>query len=1072
MKIVGIGASAGGLKAMSSLLAKLPNDSGACFVFLQHLSPDSKTITGELLAKHTDMPVKVVYEDQPVMANHVYVMAENKNLQFSHDMLITKDRVPSERINLPIDQFFHSLAEQVEAEAIGVLLSGTGTDGTRGLRVIKEKGGIVLVQSPETAQFDGMPKAAINLKIADSIAPPDKLSGIIMDLLTGEAGAVQLEQPNEKEASTHFNRIITLISSKTGIDFSYYRLPTLARRINNRLLLNKCKGLPEYLALLKASPDELRILSQDVLIGVTRFFRDPEAFEELRSNILPDIFSREHLPNKPYRFWIPACSTGEEAYSIAMLIDQYIQDENLEVDYKIFASDVDEEAIRFAIKGLYSSSMVTDTPKDLIANYFIQEGGHFRVRASLRKRMLFAVQNLLGDPPFIDMDLISCRNFLIYLKPEAQQKVLSTLHFALREEGRLFLGPSESLGALRYAFKQITRRWNFFEKHPDARLRYSRSNFSTNQSSLGIRAVPKKTSASMNYEDHETDPFTQYLVERYAPISLFVNSNLDLLYINGDAESLLKIPRALARLNLHKMMGQNELSKIQTGVEQVLEKRKPQTYTDIKLSKGDKNFNARLRFDLPNIPDFQEPEEEVILIEIHLSRKKANDVDSLSESDFKSAKSASLQRELSEEKRRSQELVDKLESANEELQTSNRELMASNEELQSTNQELQSVNEELYTVNRELQLKNEELSLAHNDINNLLKSTEIGTIFLDKDLHIRKFTPAVRRQFNLLEADIGRAITSFSSTFEELDIKKECEKVFDTLKTFEREVIDNKGDHYLIRILPYRTEEDRIEGLVITFIDIGDMVSTQERMDQLAKKYKAIFNFSYSVIAVIDAMGEVESMNRPLGPYHPDDIVGKVIFDVLPEHLSNELRVALKASTKAQTPQRLNIQIAPDEWFAISLIPNPYQPGNGEGNEIPVIMMAEEATEGKERTNQLEQSLEKYKAFMDNAAQQIALVDEEGAIQYINQAQGTGKSKAELKGTSILEYAPSEQKKTLEEAIKNIFQGTLTERLLYTFDDEAGQPVEAGLIATPVIIGGKVEYVAIVWNKQIKEQDE
>lgn len=829
MKIVGIGASAGGLKAMNSLLEHLPKDSGACFVFLQHLSPDSKTIIGELLAKHTDMPVELVYESQPVRTNHLYVMPENRNLLFSHGMLIAKERDPSSPLNLPIDAFFHSLGQHQGDDAIGVLLSGTGTDGTRGLRTIKEHGGIVLVQSLASAEFDGMPKAAIDLKIADEIAAPKGLGAIILDLLMGLNRGNPIKVPEEPEDKSSFDRVVKLMSTKTGIDFKGYRSPTLLRRISNRMLIKNKPDLPAYLKQLKEEPAEIQVLFHDLLIGVTRFFRDPEAFEEIRSSILPKIFERDRPADETYRFWVPACSTGEEAYSLAMLIDQYIRENGLQVEYKIFASDIDEGAIQFAIRGVYSASMIADTPRDLMTHYFIREKDEYKVSAQLRKRILFAVQNLLGDPPFIDMDLISCRNLLIYLKPQTQHKVLSTLHFALREEGKLFLGPSESLGALKYAFTQISRRWNMFEKHADARLHYDRSEFDINRNHLQIKSSAQQKKPKMDYDKYDTDPFTRYLVERYAPISLFVNRDLDILYINGDADRLLNIPRALAQLNLSKMLHPAELSKFQTGIEQVLEKRTPQSYSNITLSKGEKYFNARLRFDLPKLNQGEEEEEDIILIEIHLSGKDKEDTAPINESDFKKAKEASLQRELQEAKRHSRELVDELESTNEELQTSNRELMASNEELQSTNEELQSVNEELYTVNSELQLKNEELTTAHNDINNLLKSTEIGTVFLDKKLRIRKFTPAVKRQFNLLESDIGRTITSFSSTFKELDIKKECEKVFDTLDSFEREVVDDSGDHYLMRILPYRTEEDNIDGLVVTFIDINDLAVTQKR---------------------------------------------------------------------------------------------------------------------------------------------------------------------------------------------------------------------------------------------------
>ncbi len=1061
---------------MRTFLAYLPKNTGASFVLVQHLSPDSKSIMGELLSRETDMPVRVVYEDTPVQANHIYVMSESKDLIFSNGMLITQDRNGSNHLHLPIDQFFNSLASNLGPKAMGIILSGTGTDGTRGVRAIKEQGGIVLVQDQKSATFNGMPQSAISLNIADAVLPPDKLAESVVNLLNGRAateGHQTLVDPQEQRSE--IQDVITYLTEQSGVNFHGYRKPTLIRRMENRMLLQNCNTVKDYLQLLETNPAEVQALFHNVLIGVTRFFRDAPAFEDLRNNILPKIFAGPRHDDEPYRFWIPACSTGEEAYSIAMIVDEYVRKNDLDADYKIFASDVDEDAIKFAIKGRYTASMVADTPKNLMVQYFDTEGAEYVVKPYLRKKVLFAVQDLIGDPPFINMDLISCRNLLIYLEPETQQTILSTLHFALRDNGVLMLGPSESLGALKYAYRQLTRQWNIFEKESNSHI-YSGSNFNVRKSKSTFKV--KSSSQNVNsvpYDETGSDPFTLYLVERFAPISLFVNEELDLLYINGDADRLLNMPKALARLNLRKMLGQEEFIAMKTGVKKVLETEEPVVYRNVLLRKdAERQYNARLRFSIPDLfhrgDEFQD--QRFILIEIHLrddrgDGKQEEDTET-TDSDYKQEKEATLQKELRDAKRRSKDLVNELESTNEELQTSNRELMASNEELQSTNEELQSVNEELYTVNSELQLKNEELTTAHNDINNLLKSTEIGTIFLDKSLRIRKFTPAVRRQFELLNSDMGRTITSFSSTFQKLDIEQECQKVFDTLEGFEKEVIDKNEDHYLMRILPYRTEKDNIDGIVLTFININELVLTRRRMEKLAKKYKAIFNYSYSIIAVLDQEGKVESMNRPLGPYEPKSIIGSTLFEKMPEHINYELRAAFKKALEEETPSKIRLQLGQNNWFDISFIPNPY-PENQEENSS-IILMGEEVSEHQRRVTSLERSVEEYKGYMDNAPQQIALVNKEGVFHYVNYTHFTGLDREAIVGKKIFEFLQEQDRETMKKVLRGIFEES---KPLVQYEagikGKDGQVIPSKLLGTPVIIDGKVEFAAIV--QEIKEQN-
>lgn len=938
MKVIGIGASAGGLEAIIKLLSNLSDNSGAAYVFLQHLSPKTKSMIGELLEKYTNMPIQMVYEDQPVEANHIYIMAENKNIIFSSKGLQTKDRPTEPEINLPIDQFFHTLGESLGKDAVGVLLSGTGTDGTRGLRTIKEKGGFVLVQSPGTAKFDGMPRAAIDLKIADQVNAPEDLAKDIEYILTNrdfKKNQVGILEKSQDETS--FDKILKLVSDRTEVDFSGYRRPTLNRRLENRMLLRKCTDLDAYLKVIKEDHAEVAALFNNFLIGVTNFFRDPEAFEALRKDVLPEIFAKPKEDDAPYRFWVTACSTGEEAYSLAMLIDDYLEETNQQhIAYKVFASDVDEYAVKFAVGGTYSINMGTEIPKEYRTKYFTREGDHIIVKPLFRKRVMFAVQNLISDPPFINMDLISCRNFLIYLKPQLQKKVLTTLHFALKQGSFLFLGPSESLGDLKYAFDKHARSWNIYTKRSDQSSLLESSFTFHSKKATSAKSTTAMSSLQPNPDQQltDTDPYTRFLVERYAPISLFVTAELDILYINGEAEKILNMPRALARMNLSKMLNKEDLLTFKSGIQKAISEEGIVSFDDVQLNKRDKEFTAQVRFQLPDLKGLYESKEEeiapeVVLIEIFLEGQNSNpDRDGTSD-DLTQSKVTTLQKQLKASRRRSQELVNELEATNEELQTSNRELMASNEELQSTNEELQSVNEELYTVNSELQMKNQELTTANNDVSNLLKSTDIGTIFLDKELNIRRFTPAVRRQFDLINTDVGRSITNFSSTFRGLEIEEVCQKVFNTLSTFEKEIVDKDNDHYLLRVLPYRTDEDYIDGLVLTFVNINELAISRNRSEKAERIFKQFVNNTDQQIAIINRRGEIQFVNRVrFTGKEPRELIGQSVFPFLPEVAREQAKDLLNRVFEGQPFERLQFKYDYEEG------------GKGETSllAVPIIM--------------------------------------------------------------------------------------------------------------------------------------
>ncbi len=1068
MKVVGIGASAGGMEALIELLSVLPTDSGATWVIISHLSPNHPSILDDLLRNHTAMPVSFVKERATLKPNHIYLNPPGKNLVFSKGMIFAKP-IPADQIpNLPIDLFLHSLAEDRKGFAIAVILSGTGADGSRGIRTIKEEGGLVFIQSPESAVFDGMPLSAIHQNVTDEILSPKEIALKLVNILKQPHPEAAIDLKDE-DTSELFKQIIFHVSDHTKIDYSVYREPTLIRRMENRMMLKQIKSLKKYLKFLENNPHEVLALNDDFLIGVTRFFRDPEAFEEFENNILPKIFANREEGDL-VRFWVSGCSTGEEAYSMAILIDQFITQNNLKVNFKLFASDVDPKAIRIATDGAYPYNMASELPSNVLVQYFQKSGNLYHIKPYLKDKILFAVHNLLSDPPFIQMDFISCRNLLIYLKPQAQKNVLSTFHFALNPSGFLFLGPSEGLGEVKQAFHRTSEKWKFFIKGDDLiqapYTPWSKLNLSTRYTLTGNKKNMEPSKPTVpKFKQEQPDPYTQYLVEQYAPVSIFITAELDILYINGNIEELVRLPRAVARLNLERMIDQDQLIVFRNGVQKALASPGRFRFENVVFSKNDKKTATSLTFSEVALPGHQD---QIVLVQIKQSDHLQDDEDvketNLDTSSFNNDHVKSLQQQLDLAKQETRQLVAKLESTNEELISSNQELLSANEELQSTNEELQSVNEELYTVNSELQSKNDALITANNDISNLLRSTEIGTIFLDLDLNIRKFTPAIRKQFDLIESDIGRPISTFSSAFNELDIRKICAEVYETLTHYESEVIDVRGNHFLLRVLPYRTGESVIDGVVVSFIDINEVTRFKSEMAIHANKFKAIFNYSKDIIIVLAEDGKIRMINKPFGQFTKKELAGQNIRDFLPKKEGQQIIKTLGKMIKEQKAQNITISISNDQnlhWYEVNFIPT--ADSLKEQDKITkATVILHDVTEMILSQARLQQTLEEFQAFMDHAQHQISLVDEQGKIHYINFTRHTGLSKEEIRGTLIYDFLPKDQHQTVKEAIEAVFAGKAFGRVAFRFEYPDGRHFQAELIASPVTIDGEVKYAALI----------
>lgn len=844
--VVGVGASAGGLEALQEFFSNMPEDSELAFVVIQHLSPDYKSLMDELLARHTRIPIHIAQDGMQVKPNNIYLIPPRKNISIFHDHLYLDLQNQKKSLNLPVDIFFRSLAVEKQKNAIGIILSGTGSDGTLGTRAIKEVGGMVMVQDEKSAKFDGMPRNSIATGLVDFILEPAKMPEALINyckhpftksnqktenILTQNIGALQ--------------KVALILREHCGIDFSYYKDNTIVRRLERRVSINRFDNLDDYLVFLNESYKEKEILFKELLIGVTGFFRDTPAFNSLRDNVLAQIdFSRKKL----LRIWSTGCSTGEEVYSVAILCMDYFEKNNIDCELKIFATDVDRAALEQASNGFYPDSIVTDLDPELLLKYFHRKESGFQINENVRKTIVFASHNLLKDPPFSKLDLLVCRNLFIYIKPEMQHKVLASFFYSLSPGGYLFLGSSETLGSMSEAYDTIDTKWKIYQ----ARREYRPPIFQPIDRPAYLAKDPFAAQKSLkhNGEIFKMDKVTEKLLELLAPASVIVDGNDNIVHIINNINRFISFKSGRFSNNLFNNLNPDFVVVITTmlhrlrkrdagivlceeladvpGFEEknvLIEGRLMEianaTYAVISFSikeqaeKTESGNNGKVTQDDPDQPHAGRR---------HHSANKDNYLE--------------LQNELKQVKENLQATVEELETSNEELQSSNEELIASNEELQSTNEELQSVNEELFTVNYEYQSKIDELTKINNDINNLLKNTEIGALYLDTKLCIRKLTPLVAEITHILPTDIGRPISHISVMNIYPDMFEDINFVAETLQPRDREINAADNRVFLVRTRPYRTQNNAIEGILLTFVEISRVKEEQARYRNVADKLK------------------------------------------------------------------------------------------------------------------------------------------------------------------------------------------------------------------------------------------
>lgn len=844
-KIVAIGASAGGLEALEKFFDNLSMDLGVAFVIIQHLSPDHKSMMDDLLSKHTLMPVKIAENDMEVAPNHVYLIPPAKLMTLTGNKLQLAPKVPHE-LNLPIDIFFHSMAETHQGDSIAVVLSGTGTDGSKGIKRVKELDGQVLVQDPDTAKFDGMPRSAISSVDVDLIASPERLADIVNQVISGN---IEINQIQNTEITSPYIAILDKLYELSAIDFRDYKPATVERRIQRRIQLNRLRNINDYLNFLSFDTHELNKLKQDILIPVSSFFRDTHVFQYLKTTVIPSIIreSKDHS----IRIWIAGCATGQEAYSYSILFYEAFQELNVWPQLKIFATDIEQENIDFASNGVYPESATIELGEERTKRFFIQKGKTLTVRPEIRQNIIFAKHNLLVDPPFTKTNLVSCRNTLIYFEQGAQQKAISRFKYSLNKLGFLVLGSSESLGNSAKEFTKVNAKLKVFRFNADKESAMHLGN-------VFVRAnIPPSIQNPMT-KLNLSNPIISgqnILISSYAPPSFLVDSNRKLIHLYGSSQKYLQFSDGAATLDISKLL----LGRLAPVCLALLHK-------SIK-----ENITYSTQFELKN----QDNQVETLLITVRPISIESNadvyylltiePVDVKSDEDAKSLtiditlatheRIQSLEADLAATRDSLQATIEELETSNEELQATNEELMASNEELQSTNEELQSVNEELYTVNSENQERIEILNRLNSDLENITKASHIPTIFLDNNLHITRFTNEISSIFRIRPSDIGRPIGDFSHELDYQELITDVNKVIFTDIATQREIRTWNNRWYLVRILPYKESKESISnGVVITFVEITYLKDYQ--------RLQAIIDSLPEHIAVLDNKGIILLVNK------------------------------------------------------------------------------------------------------------------------------------------------------------------------------------------------------------------
>ena len=848
--VVGVGASAGGLEALERFFSMVPATCGVAFVVVQHLDPTRKGMLADILQKSTTMAVVEAADGMPLAPNRVYVIPPNRDLAMAGTTLLVREVGAGRGLRLPVDVLFRSIAEQRGAAGVAVVLSGMGSDGTLGLRAIKESGGVTFVQEPSTAAFDGMPRSAVDADVADVVAPVDELAGLVLEHISRPATAAAERQAeavsDERRADSadrdDLTRIVELLRVATGHDVSQYKQGTIMRRIERRMGLHQLARLSDYLRYLHEHPAELGRLHRELMIGVTNFFRDPEVWTALRDEVLPTLFDA-YPEGGTLRAWTPACSTGEEAYTLAMLFVEALERRPSSARYtlRIFATDIDDSAIERARAGVYPLGIAVDVEPSRLDRFFVRTETHFEISKRIRQMVVFAPHDILGDPPFTRLDIVTCRNLLIYLEPELQQRLLPVLHYALNPGGVLVLGTAETIGDATEQFAPVVERAHIFRRRDTAAVqpvrlfRYSMAEQRAGLAQAPMVVPPPGKAAVEGVNLHLQHMVDRLLAQSYGPAAVLTDQQGNVVYVSGRTGNYLEPASGRANWNLLAMARDGLRLMLGRAFRAAVASHGVQRIDEVRIEVNDAVYLVDV-----TVRPLQRDDAGSDLVLVVFEERPV--VEQLVGADAATAPpNHDLVSELNDELETAytelraayddaQSTREELASLNEELQSTNEELQSINEELTISMEEMQSMNEELQTLNRELQNRVDELTLASDDMANLLDSTQIATLFLDAELRVRRFTPRMGTLVNLLDTDVGRPVTDLTSTVRYPELGADVRTALANDSAVGREVTTDNGRWFAVRVMPYRTHDGGVDGVVMTFTDVTEAKALEARL--------------------------------------------------------------------------------------------------------------------------------------------------------------------------------------------------------------------------------------------------
>jgi len=1026
LPVAGLVASAGGLDAFKKFFAAMPADSGIAFVLIPHLDPTHESLMVELLTRQTSMPVVEAAEGMAVEANRVYIIPPNKNMTISGGLLRLTGPVEHGSWQTSIDLFLRSLADDQLEKAICIILSGTGSHGTVGLTAVKAAGGMAMVQDPKTADYPRMPESAIATGLADYVLPVEQMPEALVAYVHhayvngGRVVATVDEAPDD------LNQLLALLRACTTLDFRCYRQKTLTRRLERRMGLSRFDNLAEYLAHLREHPAEVKQLARDLLVSVTSFFRDPDAFRTLETEVIAPLIQAKDA-DAPVRVWVPGCATGEEAYSIAMLLLEHQTAAQNPCRPQIFATDVDEQALAIARRGIYPEGISTDVSPERLARFFTRaDESAWQISRQARETVTFAMQNLITDAPFSKMDLISCRNLLIYLEPELQTKITNLLHFALKEGGHLFLGPAETVGRQTALFEPVSKKWRIYRRIGPGRaddLQFpamqTEPRHATPQPASRPQAPPKLAELAQNS-----------LLHRFGLACVVINRNYEVLHFAGPTEDYLVQPSGPPTQHLLSLARKALEPKLRVVIRRAIRENAPQSIENVMMRYGGEVRRVNIEAE-PLNPSKQT--EGLLLISFQKQPSPSGEVPAAARTRGDTAESDLLrqhEQELETTRDDLQNTIEELESANEELKASNEEVMSMNEELQSANEELetskeelQSLNEELSTVNNQLQDKIEKVESASNDMANLLNATHVATVFLDAGLRVKLFTPSATRMFNSVATDLGRPIGNIVMRFADDDLLRDAQEILHDLTPREKEVRTDDGRWCSRRIMPYRTLDNRIDGVVITFVDITER---KQAADAVVGRLAAVVESSVDAIFSKDLDGTIRTWNRGaerLYGYSREEAVGRSVKMLVPEDRGDEWTKVMATLARGEHVEQLETERLHKDGtrFAMELTISPIRDSDGTVGSASVT--GRDITERKRAEDELRASEERFRQMADQAregearlatilntaADAIITIDVHGAIRSVNAAAEHmfGYAAAEMIGQNVKMLMPA-----------------------------------------------------------------